>query len=233
MNSFTVQFNTYSQDMLDVLNDNKHLGGTLRCKADKTTSIFFTKRGSALTYLSIMSGLGLSGKLITQEPKVATPTENIIAAPVATNVTCTICERTVMQKDCWTVKDRGITTYNCMNEKECKENKRVVESKKIEKARIDMPPFEELTELPERYRDATVWYLHEKTMKVYGKSLFGEMAWRPASDTMENSLLDSWRKRHSYDNSSIELESKKSQDEIDDKLLRDLWQKAAETMIKN
>jgi nicotinamide mononucleotide adenylyltransferase len=213
MNSFTVQFNTYSQDMLDILNDNKHLGGTLSCKADKSTTVFFTKRGLALTYLSTMNGLGICGKLITQEPKVATPTENIIAAPVAAHVSCTMCERTVMQKDCWTVKDRGNTTYNCMNEKECKENKRIVTIKKIEKVIIDMPPVEELTELPDRYRDATVWYLHEKTMKVYGKSLFGEMKWKPASKEMQTALIDLWHSRQKVDD---EQESKKPQDQIDD-----------------
>lgn len=216
MNSFTVHFDTYSQDMLDILNDNKHLGGRLSCKTDKSTTVFFTKRGLALTYLSTMNGLGMCGKL-TQESKVVTPKENIIptpaAAPVVAHVTCTMCERTVMQKDCWTVKDCGNITYNCMNEKECKENKRIVTSKKIEKSIIDMPPIEELIELPDRYRDATVWYLHEKTMKVYGKSLFGEMKWRLPSNGMQTALIELWYRRHTVDD---EQESKKTQDEIED-----------------
>lgn len=99
---------------------------------------------------------------------------------------CKLCDRERNMEDLTSVHEKGNITYICEDVKDCKSNnkkiqKKIDEEKRIKELRekykhldkeeqlkeIYGVDFDDLDELPERYRDASIHYIHKETGKKY------------------------------------------------------------------
>lgn len=85
------------------------------------------------------------------------------------NIICDLCKTTQLSSQCWAVKNSGNTTYHCVNEKQCKEEAKLVEKeekyRKIEELRAKgIPPICELIQIPHKLRNGQKWYFHPTTL---------------------------------------------------------------------
>ncbi|MBS0285915.1 MAG: hypothetical protein JSR17_00945 [Proteobacteria bacterium] len=99
-------------------------------------------------------------------------------------VKCAKCLHNLLESTMFIVSNGNVKTYECVNEKECdlrKNSEKYEEQKKI-KALLEgnkhLPKeeqfealfnlkYEDLIELPERYRDASIHYRHRESGKKY------------------------------------------------------------------